>query len=259
MNEKELLLSRAAELKERAADNSMITSTSFLSIDERSTLSSLEKINNKYVDTFYFGGYPEKERTVAVFVPKFFGVDDIYNYFIESTDENPLALIEVIKDKFTEMSHRDYLGSLMALGIKRETLGDIIVNEKGAYIISLKSIAGYICDNLKRTGRGSVNCSIVDFSVLPSGEDNSREIFCSVASLRLDCVVAAAFSISRSVAVESINKGLVYVDSVQIMKTDFTLSEKSKIVLRGKGKAIIAEENGKSKKGRTHLLIKRYK
>lgn len=259
MNEKEILLSRATELKERAADNSMITFTNFLSVDERSILKPMEKVNNKYVDTFYFGGSADAERTVAVFVPRFYEIDDIAAYFLDNPDESPLVLIEVTKDRFTEMTHRDYLGSLMALGLKRETLGDIIVSDKGAYIISLKSIAGYICDNLKRTGRGSVNCKVVDFSNLPSGEDSGKEMFCSVASLRLDCVVAAAFSVSRSSAVESITKGLVFVDSVQIMKTDFLLSESSKIVLRGKGKAVIMAESGKSKKGRIRLIIKRYK
>lgn len=259
MNETEILLSRAAELKERTADNSVVTSTNFLSLDERNILAPLEKRNNKYADTFYYGGYADAERTVAVFVPAFYEVTDIEAFFGENEEYNPLTVIEVSKDRFTEMSHRDYLGSLMALGIKRATLGDIIVTDKGAYIISLKSIAKYICENLKRTGRGSVSCSEVDFSALPSCEDNGKDIFCSVASLRLDCVVAAAFSLSRSAAVEAINKGIVYVDSMQIMKTDYLLSEKSKIVLRGKGKAVISEESGKSKKGRTHLLIKRYK
>ncbi len=259
MKEKEILLSRASELKERAADSSMITFTNFLSVDERSLLKPLEKQNNKYVDTFYYGGYFDAERTVAVFVPSFYDALDIEVFFRENKEENPLSLIEVTKDRFTEMSHRDYLGSLMALGIKRETLGDIIVTQKGAYIISLKSMAGYICENLKRTGRGSVLCKEADFSSLPLGEDNGKDIFCSVASLRLDCVVAAAFSLSRSSAVEAIKSGIVYVDSVQCFKTDFLLSEKAKIVIRGKGKAVISEESGKSKKGRTHLIIKRYK
>lgn len=259
MNEKEILLSRASELKERAADSSVVTSTNFLSLDERGVIAPLEKFNNKYVNTFYYGGYADAERTVAVFVPSFYEVSDVEEFFSENKEENPLSLLEVTKDRFTEMSHRDYLGSLMALGIKRETLGDIIVTDKGAYIISLKSIAGYICENLKRTGRGSVLCKEADFSSLPSDEDNGKEIFCSVASLRLDCVVAAAFSLSRSSAVEAIKSGIVYVDSVQCFKTDFILSEKAKIVLRGKGKAVISEESGKSKKGRTHLIIKRYK
>ena len=176
----------------------------------------------------------------------------------ENPDENPFQLIECIKDKFTQMSHRDYLGSLMALGIKREMVGDIVVTEKGCHFFSVKSIAGYICENLKRTGRGSVNCSIIDIDSLPQNEDNGKTVFSSVASLRLDCVVAAAFSMSRTAAAEAINKGIVYVDSVQCFKGDFTLNEGSKIVLRGKGKALVEKITGQSKKGRMHLLIKKY-
>ena len=124
--------------------------------------------------------------------------------------------------------------------------------------LNTESVAGYICENLKRTGRGSVNCTIVDIENLPQSEDNGKTVFSSVASLRLDCVVAAAFSMSRTASSEAINKGVVYVDSVQCFKTDYILTEGSKIVLRGKGKAIIEEVTGQSKKGRMHLLIKKF-
>ena len=258
MNEKEILISRGRDLKERSADLSVITHTNFLSVDERSTLAVIERENNKFVDTFYYGGFDDAERTVAVFVPCFYEVQNITEYLNDNADENPLALIEITKDKFTTMSHRDYLGSLMALGIKREMLGDIIVSEKGCHIFCLKSIAGFITENLTRTGRGSVYCRIVDVEDLPKSEDNGKEIFASVASMRLDCVVSAAFSLSRNAACECINKGVVYVNSVQCFKTDYLLPEGAKIVLRGKGKAVISEQTGFSKKGRIHLLIKRY-
>ncbi len=259
MNEKELLLSRARELKERAADNSMITATNFLSPEERSAISVIEKENNKYVSTFYYGGFPDAERTAAVFVPTFFEVNDIDSFMAENPEENPFALIEVTKDRFTSMGHRDYLGSLMALGIKREMIGDIAVTENGCHFFAVKSIAPYICENLKRTGRGSVTLKIIDMKDLPSGEDNSKLVFSSVASLRLDCIVASAFSLSRTAASETITKGLVYVNSVQCFKSDFILSEGTKIVLRGKGKAVVDRITGQSKKGRIHLEIRIYK
>lgn len=258
MNEKELLLSRVRELKERSAENSMITATNFLSTDERSAVSIVEKENNKYVNTFYFGGFPEAERTAAVFVPCFLCVSDIDEFMRENPEESPFALIECVKDRFTQMSHRDYLGSLMALGIKREMIGDIVVTENGCHFFCIKTVADYICKNLKRTGRGTVNCSVISVDDLPQKEDNGKTVFSSVASLRLDCIVAAAFSLSRTMASEAINKGVVYVDSVQCYKCDYILNEGSKIVLRGKGKAVIEEVTGKSKKGRMHLLIKKY-
>lgn len=258
MNEKEVLISRLRELKERSADSSMITCSNFLSVDERSDVSVIERENNKYVDTFFYGGFSDSERTVAVFAPQFYEITDISAFFKENEDENPLALIEVKKDRFTDMGHRDYLGSLMALGIKREMIGDISVNDEGCHFFCVKSIASYICENLKRTGRGSVQCRVIDEKDLPLQEDTGKLVFCSVASLRLDCVVSAAFSLSRSSAVEAINKGLVYVNSVQCFKTDYVLSEGAKIVLRGKGKAVINEMVGHSKKGRLHLEIKKY-
>ena len=256
MNETELLLSHARELKERAADNSMITATNFLSPEERSLLSRIEKENNKYVDTFYYGGFPDPERTAAVFVPKFLEIEDIDAFFRDNYDDSPFVLIETTKDRFTSMSHRDYLGSLMALGIKREMIGDIAVSDDGCHFFAVKNIADYICENFKRTGRGSVSAKIIDVSDLPQGEDNSKLIFASVASLRLDCVVAAAFSMSRTAAAESINRGVVYVNSVECLKTDAILSEKTKIVLRGKGKAVIEKITGQSKKGRIYLEIR---
>lgn len=259
MNEKELLLSRARELKERTADNSMITATNFLSPEERSSLSVIEKENNKYVSTFYYGGFPDAERTAAIFVPTFFEVSDIDSFMSENPQENPFVLIEGTKDRFTSMGHRDYLGSLMALGIKREMIGDISVTENGCYFFAVKSIASYICENLKKTGRGSVTLRVIDIKDLPLGEDNSKLVFSSVASLRLDCVVASAFSLSRTAAAEAITKGSVYVGGVQCFKSDYVLSEGAKIVLRGKGKAVIDRITGQSKKGRIHLEIRIYK
>ncbi len=119
MNEKEILLSHVADLKEKAADESVVTSSNFLSADEISIISSLGKIMNKYVDTFYFGGYDDAERCVAVFVPRFYGCENIDEFLSENPEFSPICMIKVIKDKFCTLSHRDYLGSLMGLGIKR--------------------------------------------------------------------------------------------------------------------------------------------
>ncbi len=259
MNEKEILLSHSRDLKMRSSENSMITSTAFLTPEERSTLAQIERENNKYVNTFYFGGYEDAERTVAIFVPIFFEFEDVGSFFSENPDENPLALIRLTKDRFTKMTHRDYLGALMSLGIKRELMGDIIVDEGGAYVFVLKSIGEYICENLKKAARGSVKCEVIPFSELCLSEDNGKVEFASVSSLRLDSVIAAAFNLSRKSASEYITKGLVYVGGVQNFKSDFSLKEKDKLVIRGKGKSVINKIIGETKKGRIHLEIKRYK
>ncbi len=260
MTEKEILISYALDKKQSAYDNSMITNTRFLSMDERTEIVHLEKELASSVRTFYFGGYENAERTAAVFIPSFYetgvGLSEFFNTY---KDDNPVALLRLKKDRFSSLSHRDYLGSLMGLGIKRDVLGDILPLEDGCYIFCLKSIAEYICKNLTKVGRGAVECYISEDFDLSEYKDNFDEIFLSIASLRLDNIVSGAFNLSRSDAFEAINKGIVYVNSVKVYKPDLQVSEKDKVVLRGKGKVVLDKIAGLSKKGRTHIIIKRYK
>lgn len=259
MTDKDNLISHILDLKEKAATESVITSSGFLSLEEQSLIIRAEKINNKYVDTFYFGGYEDAERKIAVFVPSFYAVEyDGLADFLDESEASPLAVLQVKKDKFSVLSHRDYLGALMGLGIKREVIGDILINDEGCLIICLKSIVSYITENLRQAGRGQLTVTEAGFDALQSKESKTETVFASVASLRLDCLVAAAFKLSRTNAVNAINQGIVYVNSEQILKNDYNLSEGDKLVLRGKGKIIIDEILRENKKGRIHINIKRY-
>lgn len=259
MTDKDNLISHILDLKEKSATDSVIISSGFLSLEEQSQIIKTENVNNKYVDTFYYGGFDEAERKVTVFVPSFYGADnETFTELLDEYDSNPLQLLCVKKDRFSALSHRDYLGALMGLGIKREVIGDIIINEEGCYIICLKSISEYLCENLNQAGRGQLSVTKADFKDLQTMEIKTETVFTSVASLRLDCLVASAFKLSRTNAVNAINQGIVYVNSKQILKPDHNLNEGDKLVLRGKGKVIIDEIIRENKKGRIHLNIKRY-
>lgn len=258
MNEKELLISHTLDIKERCADTSVITSTNFMSMEQISDIKTVERQFNEYALTFYYGGYNNAERCIALFVPKFYGEIDIYEHLKENEEENPLCILRLKKDKFTNLSHRDYLGAIMALGIKREMIGDIIVHGDGADVFCLKSASKFLSQNLKKSGRGSVECEILSVKEHKAGEERTEIKFCSVASLRLDSIVAAAFSLSRGTATEMIQGGTVYVNSTQCFENDFVINEGDKIVLRGKGKAVLEEIIGENKKGRVHINIKRY-
>lgn len=259
MTDKDNLISHILDLKEKAATESVITSSGFLSLEEQSLIIRAEKINNKYVDTVYFGGYEDAERKIAVFVPSFYAVEyDGLADFLDESEASPLTVLRVKKDKFSVLSHRDYLGALMGLGIKRDVIGDIIIDGDGALIICLRSIAGYIAENLRQAGRGQLTVTEAGFDALQSKESKTETVFASVASLRLDCLVASAFKLSRTNAVNAINQGIVYVNSEQILKNDCNLSEGDKLVLRGKGKVVIDEILRENKKGRIHINIKRY-
>ncbi|MCM1363651.1 MAG: YlmH/Sll1252 family protein [Ruminococcus sp.] len=259
MTDDQILVSHARDLKTQCADNSMITNTQFLDLRQKSLLLLIEKEQREFVNTFYYGGYADAERTVVVFVPRFFDFDDIMQFFSENEQDNPLALVRIEKDKFSALSHRDYLGSLMGLGIKREMIGDLLVDENGCYIPCIKSIAKYITENLTSVGRGSVKANVVSFGEISTREENFELVRDSVASFRLDNMVSAAFSLSRSSSVQAIEKGIVYVNGVQIEKSDYRVLSGDKLVLRGKGKAVFAAVNGESKKGRLHVEFKRYK
>lgn len=258
MNEKEILISHALDKKRQSADNSMITHTNFLSLDEISIVKTTDREYNEYVDTFYYGGYGDSERQVALFVPKFYCIDDIHTFLRDNEDENPICIVRLKKDKFTTISHRDYLGAIMGLGLKREMVGDIKVTDEGADVFSLKNSADYICDNLKKSGRGSVTGEILPTYSFSSSEDKFELCFTTVSSLRLDGVIAAFFNLSRSTAAETVNKGLAYVNSSQCLKVDYTLKEGDKIVLRGKGKTVLTEIKGTSKKGKLKIEYKKY-
>ncbi len=259
MEEKDLLISRCLDSKKRALDSFMITSTFFLSSDERSIASSIEREYNSDIRTFYYGGFSEAERTVAVFVPSIFGVEDIGEYFSENPDDCPFSLIKISKDRFSSLSHRDYLGSLMGLGIKRETVGDIIVRDDCTFIFALKSVCRYICENLTKVGRGTVKGEVCPLSDFVYDEGETETVFVSVASLRLDSVVSSAFNLSRTNSSLAITSGIVFVNSLQITKNDYILKEGDKIVLRGRGKVVLEKIIGESKKGRIHINIKRFK
>lgn len=259
MNEKDVIISHALDLKEKSATESVVSFTNFLSTEELSLLIKKERINNEFVDTFYYGGYDDAERKNAVFIPKFYNVtEETLVDFLDENDCNPLVVLKIKKDKFATLSHRDYLGALMGLGIKREMIGDIVVLENGCNIFCLKSISVFIKENLKQAGRGQLTVDICDINDFQSTESKTEIFFVSVASMRIDCLVAAAFKMSRNSAVNAINQGVIYVNGEQILKTDYLMNQGDKLVFRGKGKTVIDEVIGESKKGRLHINIKKY-
>ena len=113
------------------------------------------------------------------------------DYIKENPELSPIVALEIKKDNFSTLSHRDYLGAVMGLGIKREAVGDIFVTEKGCTMAVIRSVAGYIKENLTSVGRGSVKVEISD--CFENSENNStyETKRCYVSSMRLDGVLSA--------------------------------------------------------------------
>ncbi len=199
--------------------------------------------------TLFYGGYEQAERVILLNLP---GYADLKN-------ENPLVIVRAkVSEKSKSLTHRDYLGSLIGLGMKREMIGDILVRDDGADIIVLAEIADFILQNYCKAGRVSLSLEKLDISKLIVPEAKVREITDTVASLRLDSIVASGFSLSRGKAAEAITRGIVFVNNMETVKPDFQLKEGDKISLRGKGKVCLREVGGKSRKDRQYIAIEKY-
>lgn len=247
--EDKILLSSIEDKIRQCENRSMITSTGFLDMRQRTLAENL--IKNRGIRYNFDGGYEDAERTVLVFLP-----DYVYNYSDMEKEDRPVTVIRAALDKKAKpLTHRDYLGSLMGLGIKRECVGDILVGKDGADIVVLKEIADFLVMNYGQAGHTYLSVSEVDLSELREPEYIIKEKTDTVASVRLDNIVPVAFGGSRTTAAAAIKAGLVFVNSLQTMKADFRLKEGDKIVLRGKGKAVLKEVGGESRKGRVYVKV----
>ena len=250
--EKDILISHALDLARRCREDYVITNTPFLDLSERSALDfALRGCGAKYV---FFGGYAEAERTVCVFLPEYADDGDI-----TSGDDCPIRVLRCkCRTGSPSLSHRDYLGALMALGVKREKTGDIIVYEGGADILILSDIERFLISEYKSAGRVNFETECVPTAELRIPEVKTEAFRGTVASTRLDNLISEAFGLSRDAAAEAIESGLVFVDGAKVVKTDARIAEGSKLVLRGKGKVVFREITGETRRGRISVLLERY-
>lgn len=247
MKEDELLSAAIKDKIRLCMEKDIVTHTAFLDMRQR-TLA--ERLCKEYKDFRYcfLGGYEDAERTAALFLP----------YYAKAEDYNPLALLRISKTGRRDLTHRDYLGSLTALGIKRDVIGDILVRNDGADIVILKDMSDFLLYHYDKAGHVSLQADIlpVEDIIIPEGRREEKKD--TVASLRLDNLVASAFSLSRSKAAEAIGSGLVFVNGLQADKTDRQLEAGDKLVLRGKGKVLLKQVGGSTKKNRIFITIDRY-
>ncbi len=197
------------------------------------------------------GGAPAAERRILVF-----GSENDFGY----PPEPPIAVLAVrpASAKFAEaLSHRDYLGAILALGIERELVGDIIVREKSAYVLCLEQIADYICTNLTEVRRTAVRVT-AETGEVPELAPVLKEEQLNVASERLDAVIAAFCGLARGKAEELFAAERVFVNSLPEKRGDRRLREGDVFSVRGFGKGIYGGIAKETKKGRYYVSVKRY-
>lgn len=241
----DILEKRFAELADRAETRFYTTFSDFLNLEEENVLHALH-LNMNYR---LYGGYDGAERCIAAF-----GFDiDNHDYPITIIKAEPLSL------KFADaLTHRDFLGSLMGLGIKREVLGDIVIAENIGYIFCLNSIAEYIVQNLNKVKHTTVKCSVID--KLPETavkKPEKKQII--AASERLDVIVSAVYNFSRSAVKELFNARKIYVNSRLCENFSHIPKENDIISVRGYGRFVYNGVLGNTKKNRLILSVGIYK
>lgn len=247
MKEDTILLAGIEDKIRQCLSYDIMTNSAFLDMRQRTLTEALCRQQRGLRFCFY-GGYEEAERRAAVFLPD----------YAELEQDNPLALLRITQDGHRTLSHRDYLGSLLSLGIKREMIGDILVRTDGADIVIIKDMAEFLLCHYEKAGRTSLKAEIVSIGEIIVPENRFEEKKDTVASLRLDSLIASVYSMSRGRAAEVIEGGMVFVNGLQSVKADRQIKEGDKLVLRGKGKVLLHSVGHVTKKNRISIVFHKY-
>lgn len=213
-----------------------------------------EKYFGDEIKAVFFGGYEDCERGIIGLFPVEYAEDEE-----ELFSQFQIDCIKISHNaKFVKTpSHRDYLGSIIGLGITRDVIGDILIKEEYAVMFCDSSISSYIEMNLEKVGRASVKLSMIYGEelekLLPQKEVKEYRII--VASLRLDVVISACFKLPRSKAKEYIDKEKAFINWKVVSNTSKIVEMGNIITLRKKGRCKVVEIVGNTKKDRIVLLV----
>ncbi len=249
-NDDKFFLNRIQDLAKASYTQNRYTFSTFLSLDEQSLVDQIAS-EISYAHYTLFGGHECCERQVIRF-----GSQDVLGY----EEDFPITTlcIEPLMEKFSEeLGHRDYLGALMNLGIKRNVIGDIIIKDGKAYVFCLDEIADYICSEITRIRHTSVLIKPLsgEISVL---ERKLEDMEILVSSPRFDAVVAALTKKSRSQTVELFREKKVLCNNKICENNSLTLKPGNSFSIRGFGKYIYEGEGGKTRKDRVYVKLRKY-
>lgn len=247
MNEKQILLARMEDLA-RQAEQIGTAGSKFLTPGE------VQLVRQQYqtrrdVTLILDGGFDGAERQIAVFVNPDWGVYE---------REDVLRLLKLSYREQDGLTHRDILGALMGLGLKREVIGDILCDKPPAYLVCLREIAGFVKESLIKVGRTGIGVTEAAPEETPARTEKLTVKTITVASLRLDVLISAAFRMSRSEAAALIAAGRVSVDHLPCESTSKEVKEGAVLSVKGFGRAALLSVGGRSRKDRLYVQIGSY-
>ncbi|HWP51876.1 MAG TPA: YlmH/Sll1252 family protein [Clostridia bacterium] len=247
-----ILLSRLADLVVLADKRGRSCFSAFLNEHEQALAVQYGLLVGGGARCFFEGGYGGAQRRVFCAVPQ----DYADCISLDETDY-PFTALTILFPKGYTVSHRDVLGSLMALKIKREAVGDILVGDCLAVVFLLDAALALALSELKKVGNVGIECRPGKPQMLPLAFKTET---CTgvVSAIRLDAVVAMLTSTGRADSARLVEQGCVQKNAQTQVSVSKDVTEGDKLSVRGFGKFVIAAIGSPTKKGRLHITYLKY-
>lgn len=202
------------------------------------------------VGVIYQGGYKRAERARLIIYPQF---------YLMETISSSLAVLEAKGNfNFQKVGHGDYLGSILGTGLKRTKIGDLIILDDGCQAIVAAEVADYVLSNWTHVHKVPISLREIDEEQLAIEPERIKEIRATVASLRLDAVAAEGYSTSRSKMTREIRAEKVKLNWKPVNNPALSIAQGDVLSIRGRGRVLVHEVGGTTRKGRTNIVLHRY-
>lgn len=250
MNNKLDIKKRLIELSDRSFNENRYVFTDFLGMSELSEYYTIRK--ELAVDSEAFGGIESAERCIIRF-----GSPEQLGYSMPYPIK--LLLIKPVNKKFSDiLTHRDFLGSIIGLGLEREKIGDIFVfDNNSCYIFIQEGIAEYVIENLTYVKHTRVDVETSE-SVPEDMGPKLMDDHIIVSSNRLDAIIARVYNMSREKSVRLIQDSKVFINGILSTENALSLKDGSVVSVRGFGRFVFVSEGGKTRKDKLYIDIKKY-
>lgn len=250
--EERLVLARVLDRAEQARSRNIPAATDFLSPGQLARAGELLRLAGlPETDCAALGGYDGAERKLLLFLPDWLKPSDAGEY-------SPIRCLRASFRAEHALTHRDFLGSLMGMGIVREKVGDILVGPDSADLLVLDTVADFLLQSWDSAGRAKLTVTAIPAEHIHIPGAGRREVRDTVSSLRLDAVAAAGFRLARGKAAGLIESGRVQVNWRECVKPDRLLAAGDVVSARGLGKFELAEVGGTTRKGRISVILRLY-
>lgn len=248
MDEQELLRKRLVDLSRQADSKNIVTFSNFLNLNEQNILHSTK--SNLYTRAELFGGYEQAERQMAAFIPDALCYEFVY----------PMVCIkaEPLYPKFAEdLTHRDFLGALMHLGIDRGKIGDIVCSDS-SYVFCEENIHKYIMEQLTQVKHTMMKLTLFENMQSVRVSLQFKEQSEIIASNRIDAIIAKAYHLSRAEAAGYLRAEKVFINGKCITNCNQYCENHAVVSVRGMGRFLFETDNSLSKKGKLRVRFMKF-